>query len=319
MLRTFRINAESTSLLGVLQGILAILGVSLAFSQLSNLRLNTKILLLTICIGSFPFQLALERGNYDLWVLILLLPLGLLVDIPTHSLLKKIGIATLSFLLAALKIFPLIGIGFWYTWQQKTCLMKHGYLWIVCPAVLGVVLQAPYLGAIFGNTPKPTGELSFGLRAVYQGSSMFTIALALKTLTLLACFVLLTKLLTKYQFFYPIQSQQNSIFSLALWMIIPVYLLSLSFDYRLLFLLFAFPFVVNITSLKENSKTDQLLFSCFIRLSIVFVAYEQYLPGALGAIAHLLSDAIVQPALFIGLIGVLVCTQPRDAISQTVH
>lgn len=309
--RLLGINADSTPLLGFSQGVLAIVGVSFAFLNLSKLQLNARILLLTLCIGSFPFQLALERGNYDLWVLILLLPLGLLIEAPNPSPLKKWTIATLSFWLAALKIFPLAGIICWSIWQRQHRLLNRAYLWLICPAIAGVALQATAVPTLLRNTQKSTGALSFGLQAVHQGSFWFAIALALKSITILVCLILWLKLLTQRPLTATFRLEHHAVFSLALWIMIPVYILSSSFDYRLLFLLLALPMVINLFSCVDNAKKQGKRLSWLVGISIVFIAYEQYLSGKIGAIATVLSDSVIQPALFISLIlGLVLCSVP---------
>ncbi|MBC6417862.1 MAG: hypothetical protein GDA44_03240 [Prochloron sp. SP5CPC1] len=182
LLRLFNVDSTSTSIIGLTMGIIAILASIFVFFREPSSGFNLKILCSTLFIGSFPFQLALERGNYDLFILILLILFSLFVS-KSRRLSGVLATMTISlaaissFLLSALKIFPAVGITIWYFVQKPKNRIKREYLWTVCPAIVGVAIQLSYIPSILANTPKSTGGISFGLLALYQGITIRGITL----------------------------------------------------------------------------------------------------------------------------------------------
>ena len=315
LLRLFNVDSTSTSVIGLTMGIIAILASIFVFFREPSSGLNLKILGSTLFIGSFPFQLALERGNYDLSILILLILFSLFVSKSRHLsgvlVTMTISLAAISsFLLSALKIFPAVGITIWYFAQKPKNRIKMEYLWTVCPAILGVAIQLSSIPSILANTPKPNGGVSFGLLALYQGIGLRGIEL-FYVISLIKLLVLFTTLYIYLKFFLKNKSMNFHtkipvIFSLSFCIIASVYILSRSWDYRLIFLVFMLPFIANLySSQKLKIMSKSLPLSLILGASIVFVVYEQYvkyvpyIPGKLGFWLSIFSDAVVQPALFV--------------------
>ena len=309
LLRILNVDSTSTGVIGLTMGIIAIFTSIFVFFRSISSGLNLKIIFSTLFIGSFPFQLALERGNYDLFIFVLLILFSLFVSSSRHlsGVLAKITItlaAISSFLMSALKVFPAVGITIWYFAQKNDNRIKFGFLWTVLPAILGIVIQFDYIKSILANTPKPNGDYSFGLLALHQGSKFFYGVLLIKLLVIFTIVYIGLKYLRKNQPIKLFIQEKQEIFNLSFFIVAPVYFLSRSFDNRLIFLVFMLPLILNLHSELQQNRTSKLLsLRQILGASIIFVAYEQYVPGTLGKLLSLFSDAVVQPILF----AVLVC------------
>ena len=318
LLRLLKVDYTSTNLIGFLMGLVAILTTIIIFFNFTNLGLNIKLFASSLFIGSSPFQLALERGNYDLLIMILFVLFALLVNSTKYlsGMLRFITIclaALSSFFLSALKVFPVLGITLWYFFFQKNNKLPLGSLWIIFPAVFGVVIQSKYISSILSNTPMPSSGVGFGVLSLYQGTRYFSVIIVVKIAIALATIYLCSKLdiINQKAEFNKLQNQD--IFCLSLLIFMSVYIVSNSFDYRLIFLIFAVPSIFNFYTCEELNTTFKVVLA-FLIFSIFFVAYEQYAFGRVGILLDLLSDGIVQPTLFITLTFLIFKNQIKSIV-----
>jgi hypothetical protein len=222
---------------------------------------------------SLPFQLALERGNNDL-IVVLLLALLALALAGRHRLAAPAA-ATLALLAVATKLLPLFGVAATWLLQRQggaaQPAARTNSRWALIGAVAGLGLVLPWLPVILRNSPSPPGGvLSHGLLAlqvcydlmVSQKLSMLASRLlllgcgGLKLLFLLAgCLLgLRTGLAGNLRAFlysgakpWPplLGAITVSLFS-ATW--IGTYLVTRSYDYKFIFLLPAFAITLALLS-----------------------------------------------------------------------
>lgn len=253
--------------------------------------------------------MALERGNHDLVVLAgsLLIPLFLY---SSYAFLAPI----LAFGVTALKIFPAAGLAPWSFGLIFRGAKSLAQAWrpdwlgsiLLLATIFGLTIQLNDIPLILANTPKPDGGASFGLFASYQSKlgSMWLGLVLQKAIIIVAsaCWFWrqgLTDLMLLRRKSSPATLQAAMLFAIMTSMI---YLVSRSWDYRMIFCLGFLPVFAN--SLEIESMISRRAMQ-LTGLGIIFIGYEQYLGGRLGAASHYLSDAFVQPLLVGLLIGVL--------------
>ncbi len=134
-------------------------------------------LLLSLAYLSLPFQLALERGNNDLIVFLLLALLAQAIAGEKQR--SAAAAAGLAFLAVATKILPLFGIIATHWLQPWSGFGKgpptRNLHWALLGGVAGLSLVLPWIGLILKNSPRPDGGLfSHGLIAglVFSGSTI---------------------------------------------------------------------------------------------------------------------------------------------------
>ena len=328
LLRFFHFDASNSNILAASLGLLAIISV-LAFIFTFTSAVSASLLLGSLFLLSFPFQLATERGNYDLFILILCLLIPLFAlnffssSTPYYWLYGMIA-CLLSFAVTALKIYPITGI---IPWSLTLLLRKSAFnrgwapLLLIFAATVGIACQFDEIAQVLANTPKPDGELSFGLLASYSSKFGRTGAFIITMFKLLIIYFTCKFLASNdpRDLFLPrsletrdIMTIQYSVFFSV--MMCSIYFLSRSWDYRLIFGIGICPFFVN-KFLECTGRVKNILLSM---LSLcAFVVYEQYVPGRVGSILHLASDAVAQPVL-IGflLIFLLFCCNYRLNIAS---
>lgn len=134
-------------------------------------------LLLSLAYLSLPFQLALERGNNDLIVFLLLALLAQAIAGEKQR--SAAAAAGLAFLAVATKILPLFGIIATHWLQPWSGFGKgpptRNLHWALLGGVAGLSLVLPWIGLILKNSPRPAGDLfSHGLIAglAFSGSTI---------------------------------------------------------------------------------------------------------------------------------------------------
>ena len=298
LVRVLGINTTNTPLIGLLLGVAAV-ALSVVFILQSVNGRARAYWLAAMFLGSFPFQLALERGNHDLLVLV-----GCLL-IPALFLSRSAWMTpVLAFAVTALKLFPLVGLVPWSLLQLRRPRSRWLAAAILLGTGVGLAIQISDLPAIMANTPKSDGGNGFGLLASYAGvlgtgaaGALTLLKLALMSLSAAFCERRLDQrglAPTQDESLSSSLSQQAAL--LMGTMVVIVYVISRSWDYRLIFGLGVLPSWLN------SRPHDSQAGLPWLGMGLVFVGYEQYLRGSLGSAAHLLADVVIQPLL----IGVLV-------------
>jgi hypothetical protein len=165
MFSALGLSVGSLGWLGLILGLAAALLIAGLFFALIPSALVAG-LLLALAYLSLPFQLALERGNNDLIVFLLLAALA-------HAIAAEKGrsaAAGLAFLAVATKILPLFGIIASHRLQpwsgSGTGPPARNLRWALLGAVAGLGVVLPWIGPILRNAPRPDGGLfSHGLIA----------------------------------------------------------------------------------------------------------------------------------------------------------
>jgi hypothetical protein len=257
--RALDIGASNTELLGALIGIFGLATALLFIFTLVKGR-TSKLLLSAAFMLSFPFQLAVERGNHDLLVfgMCLYIPLSLFISSPKSLTCANVVISScLSFSATAFKVFPALGLAPWSigivakALNRKARLTGIALLFCSC---LGIFIQLDSLTQIIANTPKPDGGASFGLFASYQSKLGGTIGFALTALKLaIAGITIRVMLMTRFNSlfwtdgseFVPEASRQAAI--LFALMTLLIWIASTSWDYRLVISIGIVPYFQNIS------------------------------------------------------------------------
>lgn len=308
--RILGIDASNTELLGVVLGLFGLATALLFIFALVKGRI-AKLLLSTAFMLSFPFQLAVERGNHDLLVfgMCLLVPLSMFFSWPKNLVWANVIISSfLSFSATALKIFPALGL---VPWGLGIAVrpMKKGLrlaaLLLFFSSCIGIFIQLGDLTQIMANTPKPDGGTSFGLLASYQsrlGSTLGIIVTIMKLVIL--GFTANLMLRRRFDMLFATADanpgleasrQAAIIFS---FMTLLAWLISRSWDYRLIISLGFAPYFLNVFASRPSSLSRAKL---GLAASIVFLWFEQYIGGRLG----IASDVLIQPVLMGFLVAFL--------------
>lgn len=313
VLRLLGVNADSTEFLGGLLGLFSIaITLIFIFSILKSPPIG--LWLSSIVLLSFPFQLALERGNYELIVFCGSLMVPFVLFSPWFSgFLAARGIvaALLSFLVTVLKIHPVAGLAPWalglaITWPEKKARWIPILIFIL--SSLGILIQIGDIPLMLSNTPNSDGWLGFGLFASYQsrrGNSFgLVITIVKASIIFISARYLMSRSLKPIYDFKPYSkikeySRQSSLlFSI---MFLAIWIIGKSWDYRLIFLFGIVPFFLNTySSLNQHQKIIVKLVGC----GTIFVLFEGYAAGGLtdhGALIGrglgFLSNVAVQPVL----------------------
>ncbi len=302
LLRSLGIGAEGTELTGALFGVFGLIAVSVFVFALTKGR-TKGLLIATAFIMSFPFQLAIERGNHDVIVFGVCLFVPLLLFPPEGfggQTAKAITASALAFSAVALKVFPLVGLAPWsfglaIRWPDRRA--KWIPILILVMSCLGVLIQIGDLSQIMANTPKPDGGTSFGFLASYQsrlGGMMAMILTAFKAAVVVFIAYILRSdrfdgLFAGSQDDQRLESSRQAALMFSC-MILVTWLVSRSWDYRLVICLGVVPYFANIF---DNASPALKTPKTSICLGTFFLFYEQYVGGRIGVV----SDALVQPAL----------------------
>tara|TARA_B100000242_G_scaffold230092_1_gene170256 strand:- start:2052 stop:2663 length:612 start_codon:yes stop_codon:yes gene_type:complete len=189
--------------------------------------------------------------------------------------------------------------------------------------------QFNYIGQILLNTPKPQGTLGFGLTASYfhqlgLSGGLFLTFLKITVISI-SIFIFYKKRFIEKLFDKNTSSLEiNKInFYTAIFftlLMIPIYFLSSSWDYRLIFAFGIYPFFFNEFKLKEIYKNKLIL--CVL-LPGIFILYEQYFNNFQNLLTikgdvmiHIFSDVFVMPYLIGFLIYFLIYSISNNQYNQ---
>ncbi len=181
MFSVLGLSSASLGWLGVLLGVAVALITGVFFFTLIS-SAAVAGLLLGLTYLSLPFQLALERGNNDLIVFLILASLALVVSVERRR--SAPTAAALAYLAVATKVLPLFGILFSQLLPtrvgSKGPRALRNLRWALGGAVAGLSLVLPWLGPILRNSPRPPGGLlSHGLMShqiCYQWMADFNLS-----------------------------------------------------------------------------------------------------------------------------------------------
>lgn len=157
-------SANSLGLLGLLLGLaVTVLTGAFFFTVIPSAAVAGP--LLSLAYLSLPFQLALERGNNDLIVFLLLALLALALSGEKRS---AASAALLAFLAVATKILPLFGLVAAQLLPtvpgSSSRLLLRNLRSALLGGLAGLTLVVPWLSLILRNSPRPSdGLISHGL------------------------------------------------------------------------------------------------------------------------------------------------------------
>jgi len=301
--RALGLDASSTEFLGAFIGIFGLFAALLFIFALVK-GLACKFLVSTVFMLSFPFQLAVERGNHDLLVfgMCLLIPFQLFFDWPRKfKLLNSIVVSFLSFSAAAMKVFPVLGLAPWslgILLKSRRKDLRSTALMVFSASCVGILIQLGDLSHIVANTPKPDGVVSFGLLAAFQSKMGESLGIAF-VIAKIVILVLTGNLMLNRRFDplfgldvanqgYDSPSRQAAV--MFSFMTLSVWLISRSFDYRLIVTLGLLPYFLDVFS----SIQLRLGWAKYgLSASFLFLWFEQYIGGMLDYVA----DILMQPVL----------------------
>lgn len=300
--RFLGIDASNTELLGAVIGAFGLATALVFIFALVKGRVS-KLLLSTAFMLSFPFQLAVERGNHDLLVfgMSLLVPLSMFFSWPRSFIWVNIAISfLLSFSATALKVFPLLGLAPWSLGiiiKPMRNGVKLAALLLLFSSCIGIFIQLGDLTQIMVNTPKPDGGTSFGFLASYQSTLGGAPGMAL-TILKVAILAITINIMLRSRFdslfstgdFNPRLEASKQAALMFSFMTVLVWLISRSWDYRLIISLGFMPYFLNIFASRPSSLGCAKI---GLAASILFIWFEQYLGGRAGIV----SDVLIQPVL----------------------
>lgn len=304
--RKLKINIDHTNSIGLLFGLIISLAIIFFIFKYVNDK-NLKFLISSIFLISSPTQLVIERANYDSLILVMMLCIPLFIDsLKIKNTLNLIIGIIISCLCIALKIYPAAGLISWRIYyiflnDKKFEYVKELLLILIFSLTTFLTLNLNKLDLILRNTPKPTGNTSFGLNNLYQlENSQITSILFLATKILIILLILYKSHmdLSRHNFNIKIDLFEKKIlnfFILFSLQILLLYILFSSWDYRLILILGIIPFLTNYWKIIP----DKVIFinKKFIPYMGCFVMFQQYLPGKLDTFTSYFSDIILQPIL----------------------
>ena len=297
---------------------------------------SIKSLLLISSLYNYPLILCIERGNYEFFIITLILLAFNLVLKKNNEICSKLNLSKfILFVASLLKIYPifiLITFNFLDLERRKRSNLKKLLKSILMPLLLLYLSISSSLIYLFRNTPKTEGGLGFGFLAYYQSDfgNFSNIFLFLKIIIIFTSLLLFWKILytQKNQSFQSEHGPINAFTSISTGFIINYFLIR-SYDYRLasfspiLILLF---YIFNSYSFKildDFAKT--FLKKMFLSLHILiffegyfsFGAWPPSTMNQFAAILRLSSDFIFQP-IYIAFLIVFILSIQKKFLLKTL-
>lgn len=313
LFKLFQLDQSRHLSVGGTIGIASIMSLIYFASQLKKeLKTSSKITYIGVIAASYPMQLALERGNTDLVILITLV----LFAISFHRYL--LSRASLWLYVASLISGFSILFKLWagpamlvvFSLESFRSLRKpnlhHRFRPIaLITTLLGALFVVTYFGSehVFKHTEVWEGYVSFGINASYYHPSIAEPGLMKGAIRAWKVTVFVGSAAFWMRKTMPLEAilkeetplVSSSALQLGFFTYLSVYLLSQSWDYRLICLALILPWFLRKRDSGYRSSSIPLLMA-------VLILFELYIPvdWALG-LAGSLSDFIIQPAL----IGIL--------------
>lgn len=299
--RFLHVKGSHSSLIGVTTGISLVLSF-LAILK-SQLGFNWRWCLISAAVlMAFPVLMALERGNIDNIIYLLVLLFAFLVSRPLSSglslLVSRLLITLLAFLPVSLKIYPVFGIGGLLAQRDNQTGFPGRIQWHLASTKILVLFGAaaafwpllPYLKVI-GKVTKEGGMNSHGLASLgymnlrlidayglEAARILIKLLLATKILSLIAGFLisLKSKLTPDRREVHGCKTQSIQFLDICVVVMSSIwlgcYITTVSHDYRLIFLV---PFLGYLASLSGSSMQPRSLQvwsgSLVVALLIVFL------------------------------------------------
>ncbi len=159
ILAMFDLGLNEVLLVGVISSVIlwiSLVALMVAILPRHNTHLKiTYFLLLMMISFSPPVMLLLERGNYDIWVFLLVVLAGLVLHRLPGFALSLVGLA------ATLKLFPIAGlIAFWGQKKYMNLAIAVGAVFLIY-----ALLIRDQLTSVSANTPKPSWQ-AFGVLVI---------------------------------------------------------------------------------------------------------------------------------------------------------
>jgi hypothetical protein len=277
--RAIGINNNWTEILGLLTGLSFILVFYCSLKHIFRRRWLGAIVI-SILLVSFPVQFSLERSNLDLIIYMLMAMASTLISMEQKNL-AWLSSGLLTLVTVSLKIYPIFGFLGWILFYPKSIISRDKsfnaklYLSIAIGSVLGLCLSVPWIRG--SGTPIGSGGLfSHGLMAFgYINNDMLErfgsnlgrwairIAIAIKLSTLALSYVFAARqmpfsILERHMNRLSPNPDNNFhltyfIVSASTWL--GSYVITISYDYRLLFMLPSLAYLTSIYS--DHSLTLQ--------------------------------------------------------------
>lgn len=230
--------------------------------------------------------LLLERGNVDIIIFILIY-----LSFSKNNIFNLI----LTLLSIFLKIFPILSIARFLEKKHITSLV---FLLIISATYF--IFNFEEISLAFNNGPK-TGDLSYGILAI---TSNINKHLYIEFNFLIVSVVFFISLLVLYILFLrnkmsSIQFKNNNMFLAGSGIFIFSFLITSSFDYRLIFLFFTFPLLLN---LKNNQFKNFLLILIILSSEVHRLIY---LFGFMGGVLNNFAKLLLFSVLLIIFIDIL--------------
>ena len=274
----FSLSSEKNYLTFIISSLLTYLSICLYILR----KYPSTWLLLAIFSGSS--LLAIERGNNDLMVFVLLY-----FSSGANLLLTGLLIIFAS----VLKIYPIFSV---------IALSNNKQYFIAITSIVGLYLFSiwPEIESIRSNTPI-SAMMSYGAPSISEAFKLkFNIHLNSWLLAICTIFFALlsgrsntVKFSTKIQ---KLKGNEFKLFQIGAWIFLCTFIISSNWDYRLIFLILCIPFVTSLP--KSNIKF-------LILLSIIVASNQAILNNVLGTMASGMLSIISKMIVFITLIWVI--------------
>lgn len=297
--RVLDINNNWTELLGLLTGISFLVCF---YWPLKNIfrRWWLGFVVFPILLVSFPVQLSLERSNLDLIIYMLMMLASHLISMEQRKLTWLFS-GLLTFFTVSLKIYPVLGFLGWMLFYPRNSASKNGgfntklYASIAIGAVLGLCLSIPWIlgsgtpvgsGGLFSHGLKAFGYINNDVLARFGsnlGRWLIRVAIIIKLATLASAYLLAVRQLPStllerhlirlsphpYNHFHLIYF----IISASTWL--GSYVITISYDYRLLFLLPSLAYLISIYSepTLEFHKEQQIFIASMIASGVIPILF----------------------------------------------
>jgi hypothetical protein len=318
------------------------IGLATGLTFVSTLFLTTKELLrrpwslplvISLFLFSFPVQFALERQNFDVFVFLVVTTSCLMMSWSGTCAQAMSGV--LAFLAVSLQSYPAAGYMGWAILGIVGGRIQKGRnlflaLAVITGTILGLIFSIPFLGEISKSTDIGDGGIvNFGLRAFdymspwmtkLLGSDMTRLSIQALMLTkfvvllssfwissmhsLYKCYLFDIEAIRKLQW----RRFQDLYFSIMTWIWLGCYLLTISNEYRSIFLL---PGIANIASMLENgahnSRSQKTLLVTLLTAAIVILLFPltAFSPVSQYSAAHTIIEIGVEFILLPFLAGSL--------------
>jgi len=269
VLFSFGLNQEHTLIFGGILTFIYLLGIFIILVKCSNPMGRWTIF---FCAISPASMLAMERGNIDLLIFFLF---ALALVLQGRALLASAAILIFSTLL---KLFPIFALPVLLLQKNKRYRIPI-FIAALSICVLYFYLTRHDLVLISQGTPR-AGDLSYGKNVIFDafGRNPRIWSWLCAGIGVLLAY-LVSRRIFKPESFDLKQSEGLTSFIASCLVYVGTFLIGNNWDYRLIFLIFAIPFLCSVINKSENSWTLSLakLFIFAILISMWYLMIKKYL------------------------------------------